>query len=450
MGLAASTAGFLSLLCCSLYLWCYQAFRNDLDGDLKALVRAELATAGKPLKTHVHLQGAKEIGSSHYDIFGMIVGEQGQVYKVTENLDSSPPVLPTEFRRRALASRETTFATIEHDGQPYRILANPIVVEGRLAVEVFGISQRPMEENLHQLGAGLLLSWVVGIAILGVASSWISRTLMRPLESILQQIEDLTQAGDPHLRLEGNFQEREFSSLKKQTNALLQRLEESLMAQKHFVTDASHELRAPLSNLNLAIEVCLRRERGLEEYREALETCHEETQRLIRLSNRLLTLSKSDEATLALNREVVDLKELIQNCVQRHQSRAVERNLHFQLHLSSHRIALDPMQIGQVLDNLMDNALRHAPGQSAITWATQEGPNGVEVQISNSGPGLSPEQCNQVFERFYRVDSSRQRGTGGSGLGLTIAKSLIEAHGGQIGVRSQPGQDTTFWFRLPY
>ena len=112
-------------------------------------------------------------------------------------------------------------------------------------------------------------------------------------------------------------------------------------------------------------------------------------------------------------------------------------------------MALDPLQIAQVLDNLMDNALRHAPDQSAIRWTTQEVSNGVEVQISNSGPSLSPEQCNQVFERFYRVDSSRQRTTGGSGLGLAIARSLVEAHGGQIGVRSQPGQETTFWFRLP-
>lgn len=445
--LAATTAFFLSVFCVVIYLWCRSAFLGDLDGDLQAIQHAEL-TASDSLESHLRIGQANHGDVRGFEMFGLIAETDGRRIKSTEGLETANLQLPSELLRTA-SKEGPTFTNLSLNGQTYRVLASPIKLEGRALVEVLGISENPVKEALSELRQGLGLSLLIGIALFSAISYQLAGYLTRPLETILAQLESVTSQGDPALRLPGSFRDREISSLQAQINAMLERLDRGFQLQRRFVSDASHELRAPLSNLTLAIEVCLRRDRGVEDYREVLHTCHGETRRLNEMANSLLTLSQSDEGALALNRDTHDLGSLLRHGRERHALVADERQLELILNSTPVTVWVDESRLAQVLDNVIDNSLRYAPQGSAVELNCAQVEGKAEVRITDHGPGLSPEQSAQLFERFYRADASRQRGTGGAGLGLAIARAIVEAHGGTIAVDSVPNQATTFIIRLP-
>ena len=445
--LALTTAFFLSVFCVVIYLWCRSAFLSDLDGDLQAIQHAEL-TASDSLESHLQIGQPNHGDVRGFEMFGLIAEPDGRRIKSTEGLDASGLEIPSELLR-TVARDGPTFTNLALNDQTYRVLARPIKLEGRALIEVLGISENPVKEALGELRQGLGLSLLIGIALFSAISNQLAGYLTRPLETILAQLESVTSQGDPALRLSGSFRDSEISSLKTQINAMLERLDLSFQQQRRFVSDASHELRAPLSNLTLAIEVCLRRDRGVEDYREFLHTCHAETRRLNEMANSLLTLSQSDEGALALKRDNHDLSTLLCLCRDRHALSAEQRQLQLTLLTSPVEVWVDEARLAQVLDNIIDNSLRYAPQNSAVELSCDQVDGKAEVHITDHGPGLSPEQSAQLFGRFYRADASRQRGTGGAGLGLAIAHAIVEAHGGNISVRSVPNQVTTFTISLP-
>jgi heavy metal sensor kinase len=447
--LAVFTAVFLSVFCLLLYLWCGRAFVADLDGDLEALFRADFAANAlndEPVN-HVHPpEGAG--GHEDFKVFKILVDPQGNVIKSTvheaePNVDLSPATL------EQILQRGKTFANLKCGPDLYRTLSTPVKVSGTTLVEIIGISQEPMQEALEELRRALLLSLVVGIFMVAMVSNKVAGYLTNPLETILGQLESVTRKGDPGLRLKGDFRDGEIVGLQHEVNAMLERLEQSLSAQRQFVSNASHELRAPLANLTLAIEVCLRRERTSEEYHEALETCYGEARRLNEMCNQLLTLSKSDEGALVLHKQPTDLSELLSGCMARNAATAKLRGVTCQVVADPFVASVDAFKIGQVVDNLLSNAIRYSPKEGIVTLLASRTEDLVEISVSDQGPGMTSQEIEQVFERFYRADPSRQRETGGAGLGLAISRAIVDAHGGKLSAVSTPAQGTTFTVRLP-
>ena len=445
--LVTSTAAFLSIFCLALYLWCRSAFLADLDGDLEALLRADFAAAEEP-DTSDPMPAAKPTQFGEFEVFKLLVRLDGKVVRSTTEQELRPDLSPESLR--VIAEGGPSFADFSSGEELFRILSSPVKVGDETMIEVLGISQEPMQEALEELGHALGFSLLLGIGLVTLVSNRVAGYLTRPLEDILGQLESVTSRGDPGLRVTGHFVDDEMAGLQRETNAMLERLDRSFRSQKQFVSNASHELRAPLANLTLAIEVCLRRSRTPDEYLEVLQTCHGETRRLNEMANQLLTLSKGDEGALVLIREPLPVAEFLRGCLDRYATRAQAKGVRLLLSANADLIAeVDPIKIGQVVDNLLDNAIRHSREGTEVEVAALAADGLLEIRVQDRGPGMTPEQVGRLFERFYRADLSRHRGTGGAGLGLSISQALVEAHGGRLTAKSEPGLGTTLILRLP-
>jgi signal transduction histidine kinase len=220
-----------------------------------------------------------------------------------------------------------------------------------------------------------------------------------------------------------------------------------------FVSNVSHELRTPLTAIKGLVETLRDGAVDDREVRDRfLATMEDETDRLIRLVNDLLVLSKADSQALKLKRKPLDVRDLVERSVHKLASQLEEERIVVEVGVSDgpQLVLADADRIEQVLVNLLDNAIKYSPEGGRITVAIDEGgAEMVSVAVRDEGVGIPAGDLPRVFERFYRVDRARARDGGGSGLGLSIAKAIVEAHGGDITLRSEEGQGTTVRFTLP-
>lgn len=224
------------------------------------------------------------------------------------------------------------------------------------------------------------------------------------------------------------------------------------MERREFVSNVSHELRTPLTTMRSYLEALAE---GAWEDKDIaprfLTVTQNETERMIRLVNDLLKLSKMDSRDYQLNKEWVNIVEYFHHVIDRFEM-AKEQNVTFKRKLPSSGIFIevDLDKLTQVLDNIISNALKYSPEGGQITFRVKEVGEMVELSISDQGMGIPKDNLKKIFERFYRVDKARTRKMGGSGLGLAIAKEMVEAHGGNIWARSEEGKGTTIYLTLPY
>jgi signal transduction histidine kinase len=279
-------------------------------------------------------------------------------------------------------------------------------------------------------------------------------------------------------RLEGAEVDDELGRLARTLNEMLARLEAGFAQVRRFSADASHELRTPLTILKGEIEVALRSAREPVEYRRVLESALEEVERMARLVDDLLMLSRADAGALRWDQEPVELDRLVEDIAKRGEILGRARGNQVAIQTLEPLITRgDEQRLRQLLLNLVDNAVKYTPPGGRVTVSLRraggesdgprppipeavpdgpiaESPNGppgewVEIAVSDTGVGIPPEALPRIFERFYRVDGARSREAGGTGLGLCIAKTIVEAHGGGIRVESAPGIGSTFTVRLP-
>jgi two-component system sensor histidine kinase BaeS len=218
---------------------------------------------------------------------------------------------------------------------------------------------------------------------------------------------------------------------------------------QQMTADIAHELRTPLSVILSHVDAI--EEGVLPSTPETLHVIREETAQLSRLVEDLRTLSRADAGELTMNIHPIKPGDLLLKSVNSHRPLAAEKNINLEVETAVELplIEVDPDRIGQVLDNLLSNALRHTPDGGSIRLSAREVDQGVELSVADTGPGIAPEAQPHVFERFYRADSSRGRDLGGSGLGLAIARSIVESHGGHIRAESEPGDGAAFVVWLP-
>jgi signal transduction histidine kinase len=182
-----------------------------------------------------------------------------------------------------------------------------------------------------------------------------------------------------------------------------------------------------------------------------LRLIHEEAERLSRLVEDLRLLSRAEAGDLPLSLGPTRPDELAEKVVAKHQAAAAQNEVALSLDIERplHLVQADPDRLTQVLDNLLDNAIRHTPRAGEVHVELRAIPGFVRFEVRDSGSGIAPEDLPRVFERFYRSDAARSRDRGGSGLGLAIARSIVKSHGGQIGVTSSMSEGALFWFEIP-
>ena len=221
---------------------------------------------------------------------------------------------------------------------------------------------------------------------------------------------------------------------------------------RQMLADVSHELKTPLTAMRGYVETLRREDIALDRpTRERyLTTLERETLRLDRLVKDLVDLSRHEHGVSDLDARVFATRRVFEHVVQRHHAELERRNVQARIDTSmeADQIVADPDRIEQVVENLFANALRHTPDGGTIDLGARFDRDAYALTITDSGNGIAPEHLPHIFERFYKVDSARANGSGGSGLGLSIARAIVERHGGTIAAASEPGR-TVFTIRLP-
>ncbi|MEO8357003.1 MAG: ATP-binding protein [Chloroflexota bacterium] len=306
---------------------------------------------------------------------------------------------------------------------------------------------KPREvEFIERTNLILLYGALIGAVISLVLGVFLSRTLTHP-------IRELTRA--THAVSEGDLTQQvpvrssdELGELAQAFNKMSAELSRSVNVRRQMTADIAHELRTPLSLILGHAEAV--HDGVLPPTHENFEIIREEATRLGNMVNDLRILSLADAGELPIQLQSIEPQRLVQEVASLYQFQAQRKNITFELDIDSQLpdIEVDPGRITQVLTNILDNALRHSPEAGRVILAAKLVGNRVELSVQDGGPGLSGNDLDRIFERFYRTDSSRQR-EGGSGLGLAIAKSIVQAHGGQVSAESEVGAGLKIKVSLP-
>jgi signal transduction histidine kinase len=309
-----------------------------------------------------------------------------------------------------------------------------------------GRSIKPELAELH-LTALKLAGFGGAILFIGFAGGWVfvGRAL-RPISEISSTAAKIS-GGDLSQRINTTEAESELGQLAAVLNSTFARLETAFAQQKQFASDAAHELRTPVSVILTQTQTSLARERDAAGYRQTVEACQRAAQRMRRLIESLLELARFDAGQEVLNRLTFDFSQTVDDCVQMIQPLAEERRVKIISELQPLQMAGDSERLAQVVSNLLTNAIQYnrPDGEVRVKLAAQ--PGLAVLEISDTGKGIAREDMPHVFERFYRADKSR---TGGNaGLGLSICKAIVEAHGGDIEVSSAENEGTKLLVRLP-
>ncbi len=296
----------------------------------------------------------------------------------------------------------------------------------------------------------MLLTLAGGVVLaVGLCGGWwLASRAIQPIDAISAAAESIS-ADNLSERIDLQENDSELGRLGAVLNSTFARLEEAFEQQVRFTADASHELRTPLAVLLSKTEVTLSRKRPLEEYREALETCHRAGLRMKALIEELLTLARIDSGELQLRCDRFDLASTAREQTELVRPLAEVKGIEIDCESSPTEVDADSQRVAQVLVNLLTNALHHTSEGGKVSVCVRQENGSAIVSVTDTGTGIPDDDLPRIFDRFYRADKNRSRADGGSGLGLSICRTLIEAHGGSISVQSERGTGSTFEFRLP-
>ena len=428
---AAATGGLIAAASIPFTLQLGTSLEDALDPGLRShalTVAGELANDG--------------VAAAVTALPGIVQIQRPDGGLLASSSDAGPTALLTAAQRRQAMAGEVSVTTTVH-GDRNRLLARAAsVVGGGSALVVVGTGTDVAEAAVGNVRTALLAGGPPAVLLAGLGAWLLAGAALRPVERMRRQAAAMGE-GDPTARLPVPATRDEIAALGNTMNDLLDRLHQALQRQRGFVADAGHELRTPLAILRTELELAARPGRDRAALARAVGAAGEETDRLIRLTEDLLLLARTDNAQPVLNRQDVRLDELLRTATDR-AGTVIELRCPDGL-----RVDADPVRLRQVVDNLLDNAQRHAPAGSAVTVTATRSADGVEIEVCDSGPGFPPEFLPSAFERFQRADAARGRDDGGTGLGLAIVRALVEAHGGHVDADNQPGGGARVWLTLP-
>ncbi len=326
-----------------------------------------------------------------------------------------------------------------------RVLTHPVLAGGirigtfRVADPLTSVDQALQSLRNRFIAVGL------GALVLSVAIAiWLANLISRPLRR-MAAVASAVDSGDLTHRIDYSGED-EAGVLADSFNHMMDRLEEGFSLQRDFVSDASHELRSPLTVLRGRIEQLTDHAGDRDAVQAEADELMKEVRRMERLTTDMLTLAKAERGELVQRRRmpiddfVEDLRRDLPLLGSRHYS--VGSTAHGELDA-------DPDRLSQVLRNLVANAVRHTAADGHIDISINSDNGSAVFAVRDDGTGIEPDQLGRIFDRFHRTDEGRSRAQGGSGLGLAIAKAIVEAHGGEIGASSTPGEGATIRFRIP-
>ncbi|MEI6669956.1 MAG: ATP-binding protein [Acidobacteriota bacterium] len=358
------------------------------------------------------------------------------VYKSPSFDDTGlPPVAP------ASVPQGGEFSDVQMKGHPLRMITARIAARQEIYTVDVAMPLGELQEALVQFSWAVLILVPCGIVAAALGGYWISRRALAPVDRITSTARAIT-ARDLGRRLEVPPTGDELQRLTETLNAMLDRLEAAFRETARFTADASHELRSPIAVIRTSAEIALRRERSVEEYREALSSILRESERTSVLVQDLLTLARADAGVEALRVGPLDLRALVESLRGPLATRCQHAGLDWRVEVPDHTVEIDGDEaaFGRLLRILVDNAVSYTPAPGRVTLSLTSGSDGVAVEVTDTGIGIGPEDLPRVCDRFYRADKARSRDAGGAGLGLSIAKWIADQHGASLTLESQLGQ----------
>lgn len=427
---------------------------HDVDEALKSVAqvfveRAQGGTAPFP-PSEVDEVFRRFFGFSPWDRYFGMFDPIGRLDPRLPPPGSAKLRLSPKALKNATEGRPTFETMVGVARYPVRMITVPVIQAARLVnlIQV-GMSL----ENSYSTRRRYLLTMaaVLPIALLlaGGGGWLLARRALKPVDRMADAARRISAE---HLaeRLADPGGGDELSKLAQTLNEMLSRLDESFNQIRQFSADASHELQTPLTILKGEMEVALRSPRSPEEYQRILKSALEEIDRIARLVEGLLLLARADAGVLRMDRKTVDLSQIVEEIYKQGKVLAAARHITLLLgQMEPTLIQGDVERLRRLLLNLMDNGIKYTPAGGRVTLSLQREGGWARLKVEDTGIGLSPEEQERIFERFYRSAEARTHNEGGYGLGLCIAKSIAEAHGGRIEVNSSPGLGSTFAVLLP-
>jgi len=461
---------FLLLFGLTSYLLFSKAADRRTDADLSELANSFLVTFQNEFNDPDNsngMQSAARLSMIEHrvrDSAFFIVDSQGQI------AFSSADVPPASTSETSLVARATAshgferflaeasrsdrnITTISGENSGFRAYVQHFTADGRTWSLVILRSLRPQRELLEQIR--LTFAWLIPLSVLlaGIGGYFLARKSLEPVAAMGAQAERIS-AANLHERLAVKNASDELGRLARTFNDLLDRLDQSFERQRRFISDASHELRTPISILRGEAEVALSQpERSSEEYRESLAVLQQEAERLGSIVEDLFTLTRADAGEYRLSRSDFYLDELAADCVRAARALAQAKNIVLAAADTPREMPVraDEELLRRMILNLLDNAIKYTPEGGKVSVACTIAVDGYDLSITDSGPGVPADLQSRIFERFFRVDRARARTArdGGAGLGLSIARWIAEAHDGRIDLVRSDATGSVFKVHLP-
>ena len=444
----------LVLSTASLYFVVVTELERSTDlflADKVNVVRTLLQEQPDDLET-LHEEVELESAARRYEQFYIrLVDERGTPLMTTPGMAEQLDL--QQFETELATPPNGAISMKGRHGQPFRVISvkvpsgSPPHRANTIQVAI-NVSQK--EELLARYR---LWFWVILLGssvIFPLLGYQIARQGIRPVEAIATTARHITSTNLRERILPEGYP-TELASLAATFNEMLDRLEESFERISRFSADIAHDLRTPVNNIRGEAEVALARARTVSEYREVLSSCLEEAVRLSALIGDLLFLARAENPSTHLHLTTVDVCGLLENVRDYYEASAAEGGISLSTGASvaSLTAELDRALMQRAVGNLVANALAHTPPGGSVVLGANAESSGVLIDVVDTGVGISPEDLPRVFDRFFRVDTSRTRASGGTGLGLAIVKSIIQLHGGSVEITSQPGKGTRVLLHMP-
>ncbi|HET9658960.1 MAG TPA: ATP-binding protein [Thermomicrobiales bacterium] len=430
--------------------------RNDVDVRIRntaeqMLNQFQLQVGGQT----AYLQSLPADSFSFPSQLIQVVSPNGAVYFSTESLgDRTIPTVPA-----AAQTGQMRYGTSVLDGETVRVLTYPIKLNTGAVIGAINVAEPLIQVNdmLHDLRRQFLAAALAGALLASVAGWFLAGRALKPVDQMVQRAQSIANSPSERLALDQRLDvpstEDELARLARTFNNVLGQMELAFATQRQFVADASHELRTPLTairgNVDL-LEMQLRRTGTLDpEAAGSILDLKRESGRMSRLTDDLLTLARSEApGGLAIQCSPVDLSEVAKDVVRSVLAIGPEPAISIE---GDEEVVIvgDRDRLEQVMLIFCDNARRYTPADGSIVLRVNNDRGGARFSVTDTGTGISSEDQQRIFTRFFRADASRERASGGVGLGLAIAKAIVTAHGGEIEVKSALGAGSTFTVILP-
>ncbi len=448
--------GILALILITFSSGIYVYFKNSLQRSIDAKIKS----VGDVLASSIadpHNQSVfgdferyleSVLGKKPKGKFIQIIDASGKIGAKMNDIETDTIPVPFNTMERALKG-EAIYETIESVNPRLRMLTLPIFENKKVtSIIQVGSSMADFDETMRKLLLVMIISIPTSIGVTIIVGYFMAKKTLKPVDQIRRAAVKISSTNlDERIDIKGR--KDELSRLAQTFNAMISRLKDAFQRVNQFSIDVSHELKTPLTILKGETELGLRKDRNNEEYKKLLASNLEEIDRMSRIIDDLLLLSKADRKDVKLNTENISLRDLVADVCINMKIFAENKGVDlFVNELADVRLMGDELKLRRMLWNILENGIKYTQKGGAVTVSSFTNNGYACINVQDNGVGISEEDVQYIFDRFYRADRSRKRESG-SGLGLSISKWIAEAHNGAIEVQSKPSVGSQFSIKLP-